>query len=61
MTVGDAAILDLSDVPENTAITGERIAAAGAYLRRGDIAILRPAGTSGPMSPRPISGPARRG
>src|ERR671938_145198 len=41
MTVGDAAILDLSDVPENTAITGERIAAAGAHLRRGDIAILK--------------------
>jgi kynurenine formamidase len=41
MTVGEAAILDLSDVPENTAITGERIAAAGAHLRRGDIAILK--------------------
>jgi arylformamidase len=40
-TVGDAAILDLSDTPENTAITGERIAAAGAHLRRGDIAILK--------------------
>ena len=26
MTVGEAAILDLSDVPDNTAITGARIA-----------------------------------
>ena len=41
MTVGDAAVLDLSDTPENTAITGERIAAAGPHLRRGDIAILK--------------------
>jgi len=41
MTVGDAAILDLSDVPENTPISGARIAAAGTHLRRGDIAILR--------------------
>src|SRR3954462_8532819 len=41
MTVGEAAILDLSDVPESTAITGERIAAAGSHLRPGDIAILK--------------------
>ena len=41
MTVGEGAMLDLSDVPANTPITGERIAAAGAHLRRGDIAILK--------------------
>ena len=41
MTVGEAAILDLSEVPENTAITAERIAAAGGHLRRSDIAILK--------------------
>src|SRR3954452_8486575 len=41
MTVGEAAILDLSDVPENSPISGERIAAAGPHLRRGDIAILK--------------------
>ena len=38
---GDAAVLDLSDVPENSPISGARIAAAGAHLRRGDIAILK--------------------
>ena len=41
MTVGAAAVLDLSDLPENTAIEEGRIAAAGAHLRRGDIAILK--------------------
>src|SRR4029079_1545831 len=38
MTVGEAAILDLSDVPENTAITGERIAAGAGRLPRGGLA-----------------------
>ncbi len=41
MTVGEAAILDLSDVPENTEISGERIAASARHLKRGDIAILK--------------------
>jgi kynurenine formamidase len=41
MTVGEAAVLDLSDVPSNTPIEKARIAAAGAHLRRGDIAILK--------------------
>ncbi len=41
MTVGEGAILDLSDVAENTAITGERMAAAAGHVRRGDIAILK--------------------
>jgi arylformamidase len=41
MTVGDAAVLDLSDTPENSPIEEARIAAAGAHLRRGDIAILK--------------------
>jgi kynurenine formamidase len=41
MTVGEAAVLDLSDVPANTPIEGARIEAAGAHLRHGDIAILK--------------------
>ncbi len=41
MTVGDCAVLDLSDVPANSPIEGARIAAAGAHLRRGDIAVLK--------------------
>ena len=41
MTVGEAAVLDLSDVPENTGIARERMAAAGAHLRAGDIAVLK--------------------
>jgi len=41
MTVGDCAVIDLSDVPANTAIDGARIAAAAQHLRRGDIALLK--------------------
>jgi arylformamidase len=41
MTVGDAAVLDLSHLPENQGITAEQMAAAGAHLRPGDIAILK--------------------
>jgi len=41
MTVGEAAVLDLSDVPEDTPIERARIAAAAAHLRRGDIAVLK--------------------
>jgi kynurenine formamidase len=41
MTVGDAAILDLSALPENRGITAAEMQAAGAHLRPGDIAILK--------------------
>ncbi|WP_426955808.1 cyclase family protein [Muricoccus radiodurans] len=41
MTIGEAAVLDLSDVPANAPIEAERIAAAAHGLRRGDIAILK--------------------
>lgn len=41
MTVGDAAVLDLSALPENAGITAAQMAAAGAHLRRGDIALLK--------------------
>lgn len=41
MTVGDAAILDLSARPENQGITAAQMQAAGAHLRPGDIAILK--------------------
>lgn len=41
MTVGEAAILDLSHLPENEGITAAQMAAAGAHLRPGDIAILK--------------------
>ena len=41
MTVGDAAVLDLSHLPENQGITAAQMAAAGAHLRPGDIAILK--------------------
>ncbi|MBX6375550.1 MAG: cyclase family protein [Acetobacteraceae bacterium] len=41
MTIGEAAVLDLSDVPENSPIEEARIATAGAHLREGDIAILK--------------------
>ena len=41
MTVGEAAILDLSGLPENQGITAAQMAAAGEHLRRGDIAILK--------------------
>jgi arylformamidase len=40
-TVGDAAVLDLSDVPADTPIEAERMAAAAIHLRRGDIAIVK--------------------
>lgn len=39
--VGEAAVLDLTDVAEDTAITAEVLAAAGRHLREGDIALLR--------------------
>ncbi|WP_159350767.1 cyclase family protein [Roseomonas harenae] len=41
MTVGEGAVLDLTDVPANTSIEESRIASAGAHLRPGDIAILK--------------------
>jgi kynurenine formamidase len=41
MTVGDAAVLDLSHLPENEGITAAQMAAAGAHLRPGDIAVLK--------------------
>jgi arylformamidase len=41
MTVGEAAVLDLSAVPENSPIEEARIAAAGTHLRRGDVALLK--------------------
>lgn len=41
MTVGDAAVLDLSHLPENQGITAAQMAAAGAHLRPGDIAVLK--------------------
>lgn len=41
--VGEAAIVDLSAVGENTAITAELIAAAGEHVRRGDMILLKTA------------------
>jgi len=41
MTVGEAAILDLSHLHENAGITAAHLAAAGEHLRPGDIAILK--------------------
>jgi kynurenine formamidase len=41
MTVGPGAVVDVSDVPANTAIPAERLAAAGAHLRPGDFALIR--------------------
>ncbi|WP_137179779.1 cyclase family protein [Roseomonas sp. AR75] len=41
MTVGPGAVLDVSDVPANSAIPAERLAAAGAHLRQGDFALIR--------------------
>lgn len=39
--VGDAAVIDLSGVGENTAISADSLAAAGAHLQAGDIVILK--------------------
>ncbi len=41
MTIGDCAVIDLSAVPADTAISGDAIAAAAGHLRRGDIALLK--------------------
>jgi kynurenine formamidase len=41
MTVGEAAVLDLSGIEPNTPIEGGRIAAAAAHLRPGDIAVIK--------------------
>jgi kynurenine formamidase len=41
MTVGAGAVLDVSDVPADTAIGAERLDAAGTHLRRGDFALVR--------------------
>ena len=40
-TVGDCAVVDLSAIPPNAAIEAERIAAAGAHVRTGDIVLLK--------------------
>jgi kynurenine formamidase len=40
-TVGEAAVLDLTPVAPNQAITAERLAEAGAHLRGGEIAIVK--------------------
>ncbi len=40
-TIGAAAVLDLSGIAPETEITAETIAAAGAHLEAGDIAILK--------------------
>ena len=39
-TVGDCAVVDLSAILPNAAIEAERIAAAGAHVRTGDIVLL---------------------
>jgi arylformamidase len=39
--IGAAAVLDLTHVEEETAITAQTLEAAGAHLQRGDIALLR--------------------
>jgi arylformamidase len=41
MTVGPGAVVDVSDVPANTAIGVDRLAAAGAHLQPGDFALIR--------------------
>lgn len=41
MTTGPGAVVDVSDVPANTAISAEAIAKAGAHLRQGDFALIR--------------------
>jgi arylformamidase len=40
-TIGEAAVLDLSDVAPNEEISAERVARAGGHLGAGDIAILK--------------------
>jgi arylformamidase len=40
-TVGDAAVVDLTPVQPNEAITGERLAAAAAHIRPDDIVVMR--------------------
>lgn len=39
--VGEACVLDLSDQPDNTPVTAERLARAASHLRPGDIALTR--------------------
>lgn len=39
--VGEAAIIDVSDAPNNTAITADDLAAAGGHVRSGDIVIVK--------------------
>lgn len=41
MTMGDAAVVDISDVPANTAIEVDRVADAGGHIRDGDIVLMR--------------------
>jgi kynurenine formamidase len=41
MTVGEAAILDLMDIPANQPISAERMARAAAHVRKGDIVITK--------------------
>ena len=41
MTGGPGAVIDVSDVPANTAISGEHLATAGSHVRRGDFVLLR--------------------
>ena len=41
MTVGPGAVVDVSDVPANTAIPGEHLAAAGAHVKAGDFVLVR--------------------
>ena len=41
MTMGEAAIVDLSDIEPNTAITAEMVADAGSHVRKGDIVLMR--------------------
>ncbi len=41
MTVGPGAVVDVSDVPANTAISGAHLAAAGAHIQRGDFVLVR--------------------
>ena len=40
-TVGDAAVVDLTPIAPNEAITGPRLAAAAAHVRPGDIVVMR--------------------
>ena len=40
-TVGDAAVVDLTPIEPNEAITGPRLAAAAAHVRPGDIVVMR--------------------